>query len=302
MRRLAAFVVLALGAGLVSFHPGRPLYMKHEAVEFAAPDGVMLRGAVAFPRWSRQPVPGVVLVHGSGRLGRQHVVGDVRHLVWRGIAVLAYDKRGVGASAGVYEQRGGDGAEATLQRLAGDAARAFDALAATPGVDTERLGFFGASQAGWVIPLAAERTRARPRFHVILSGPAVSTGLEQYYSDLTSDGTGPPPVSDRAEVERLTLSFTGRPGFEPLPLLSANRVPTLWLLGGRDLSVPTFASVKTLDTIRAAGNDSHTVIQYADADHSLRDVETGRSAPLWDDMIRWLTARGILSERAGQRR
>jgi pimeloyl-ACP methyl ester carboxylesterase len=210
-----------------------------------------------------------------------------------GLAVLSYDKRGVGASSGVYEQRGGDGAEATLRRLAGDAARAFDALSATSGVDRERLGLFGASQAGWVIPLAAELTRTPPKFHVILSGPAVSTGAEQYYSDLTSDGTGPPPVSDRAEVERLTLAFNGRPGFDPLPFLKATRVPTLWLLGARDMSVPTFASVRALEAIRQAGNDSHTVIQYATADHSLRDVDSGRPVPLWDDVMRWLTSRGL---------
>jgi hypothetical protein len=227
LKRIAVCLALVIGVGALVFHPGRPLYMRHTDVEFAAPDGVLLRGTVSFPRWARRPVPGVVLVHGSGRLGREHVVGDVRHLVWRGLAVLSYDKRGVGASSGVYEQRGGDGAEATLRRLAGDAARAFDALSATSGVDRERLGLFGASQAGWVIPLAAELTRTPPKFHVILSGPAVSTGAEQYYSDLTSDGTGPPPVSDRAEVERLTLAFNGRPGFDPLPFLKATRVPTV---------------------------------------------------------------------------
>ena len=162
-------------------------------------------------------------------------------------------------------------------------------------VDTQRIGFFGASQAGWIIPLAAELTRARPRFKVILSGPAVSTGAEQYYSDLTGDGARAPRVGDRAEVERLTRSFSGRPGFDPLPVLGANRVPTLWLLGGRDLSVPTFASARVLDSIRASGNDSHTVIVYAGADHGLRDAETGRPVPLFDDVMRWLGERGVLA-------
>ena len=44
--------------------------------------------------------------------------------------------------------------------------------------------------------------RTSPRFSVILSGPAVSTGVEQYYSDLTGDGNRPPQVADRAFVER----------------------------------------------------------------------------------------------------
>ena len=84
---------------------------------------------------------------------------------------------------------------------------AFDEFAADPEVDATRIGFFGASQAGWIIPLAAELTRTRPRFHVILSGNAVSTGVEQYYSDLTGDGTRAPQLADRAEIERLVVEL-----------------------------------------------------------------------------------------------
>lgn len=295
LRMLAVIAALALGGAALTFHPGRPLYMRSRAMEFTTADSVVLRGTLSVPRWSRKPVPAVVVVHGSGPLTRDHLRGDVRRLVRLGLGVLAYDKRGVGASSGVYVQRGGDSAEATLRRLAADAARAFDALAAAPAVDTLRLGFFGASQAGWVIPLAAELTRRPPRFIVILSGAAVSTGVEQYYSDLTGDGLRAPRLGDRAEVERLTRSFGGRPGFDPRPLLAASRVPTLWLLGGRDESVPVSASAHVLDSLRAAGNDSHTVILYASADHGLRDTETGRPVPIWDDMMRWLTERGVLA-------
>lgn len=293
VKRLAAWGLPVIGLGALVFNPSRPLYMKQAAVEFAAPDGVVLRGTVSSPRWRWQPLPGVVIVHGSGRLTRQHLLGGTRHLVWRGLAVLAYDKRGVGESGGVYQQLGGDGAESTLRRLAGDAARAFDTLASSRVVDAGRLGFFGASQAGWVIPLAAELVRTQPRFHVILSGPAVSTGAEQYYSDLTGDGSRPARLADRAEVNRLTSTFSGPAGFDPGPHLAATRVPSLWLLGGRDLSVPTLVSAQVLEALRAAGNKSHTVIQYPSADHGLRDVATGRPVPLWDDMMRWLEEQGV---------
>lgn len=296
MKIFAAIVALVLGGGALTFHPGRPLYMQNRAVEFTAPDSVVLRGTISVPRWSRKPVPAVVIVHGSGRLTRRHLTGDVRRLVRRGFAVLAYDKRGVGASSGVYAQRGGDSAEVWLRRLAGDAARAFDALAVSAAVDTQRIGFFGASQAAWIIPVAAELTQRRPRFNVILSGPAVSTGVEQYFSDLTGDGSRAPRVTDPAEVERLTRKFSGPAGFDPVPVLGKNRVPTLWLLGARDLSVPTFASVHVLDSIRTSGNNSHTVIMYATADHALRDTETGQPVPLFDDMMRWLRERGVLDD------
>jgi len=288
MRVAALIVALVLGTGVLAFHPGRPLYMQNRAVQIAVDDGVILQGTISKPRWSRKPVPGVVVVHGSGPLTRNHLAGDVRRLVRRGFAVLAYDKRGAGASSGMYLQSASTPPAVLLRRLAADAAAAFDQLAAEPEVDTTRLGFFGASQAGWIIPLAAELTHARARFHILLSGPAVSTAVEQYYSDLTGDGTPPARVTDRAEVERLTLAFRGDPGFDPAPVLQLSRVPTLWLLGDRDESVPTFASVRVLDSLRATGNNRHTVIRYAHADHHLRDVATGDAVPIWDDMMAWL--------------
>jgi alpha-beta hydrolase superfamily lysophospholipase len=235
-----------------------------------------------------------VLVHGSGPLSREHLTGDTRRLVWLGFAVLAYDKRGAGASSGVYLQGKHSPANVLLRRLAADAAAVFDALAQAPEVDTARLGFFGASQAGWIIPLAAEMTRTPPRFHVILSGPAVSTGVEQYYSDLTGDGTGAPRVADRTEVERLVSSFSGEPGFDPAPVLLASRTPTLWLLGDRDESVPVFASARVLESIQAAGSDRHTVIRYPNANHALRDVTTGEAVSVWDDTMNWLRQSRIL--------
>ena len=87
--------------------------------------------------------------------------------------------------------------------------------------------------------------------------------------------------------------FSGPDGFDPAPLLQALQVPTLWLLGERDESVPTFATVRAIESIRAFGNHSHTVIVYAEADHSLRSVRTGESAPLWDDMLSWLQQNGL---------
>lgn len=295
MNLLAALLLAGLGTGLLVFHPSRPLYMQQRQVVLAADDGVLLRGTLSRPRWRRDAVPGVVLVHGSGPLTRDQLRGDTRALVRLGFAVLAYDKRGVGASGGVFLRQWGDSAEAVLRRLAADAAVAFDTLAQARDVDVHRLGFFGASQAGWIIPLAAERAQHRAQFHVLLASPAVSTGVEQYYSDLSGDGSRPPQAVDRADLEQRVLAFRGPAGYDPLPVLARSDVPTLWLLGDRDASVPTFASGRVLDSLAAAGRGRHTVVRFPNADHFLRDADGGTPPPVWDTIMRWLGALGIVA-------
>ena len=72
-----------------------------------------------------------------------------------GYVVLTYDKRGVGASKGVYQEFPSD---RNVENLAGDAIGAVRVLAARKDVDPSRVGLVGASQAGWIIPRAAARS------------------------------------------------------------------------------------------------------------------------------------------------
>ena len=95
----------------------------------------------------------------------------------------------------------------------------------------------------------------------------------------------------------VVLAFSGPPGFDPVPILQASRVPALWLLGDHDQSVPTFASARILDSLRASGNDRHTVVRYPNADHALRDVASGEPVPVWEQVTSWLEPLGIPGQR-----
>ena len=302
-RLILGLTALGVAAFVVTFHPSRPLYMRRVPVNVVSPDGTILAGTLSLPRWAREPVPAVVAVHGSGPLTRDDLVGDVRRLVKEGIGVLAYDKRGCGASGGAYPRGAEVGFERVLTILAQDAEAAFARLreeaGAGTGVDPARLGFFGASQAGWIVPLAALRLDPQPRFHILLSAPAVSTGIEGYYSQLTGDGRRAPEIADPLVVRSRVADYTGPAGFDPAPAWMELRIPTLWLLGDRDESVPTFATVRVLESIREAGNEAHTVVVYPELDHALRDVRTRKSAPLWRDIRSWLERERVLDARGG---
>ena len=82
-------------------------------------------------------------------------------LLHAGVAVLAYDKRGIGKSGGLYPGESPTGA--TIDQLARDAAAAARFLTTRAEVDPARIGLAGHSQAGWIMPLAATREPGRSR-------------------------------------------------------------------------------------------------------------------------------------------
>src|SRR5690606_15115557 len=96
-----------------------------------------------------------VFIHGSGPQTRD--VSLAQRFASEGIAAFVYDKRGVGRSGGEYE-RNQPVSEKNISLLADDAAAAMSALSTHPALKSIPLGFAGISQAGWIAPLAAQRT------------------------------------------------------------------------------------------------------------------------------------------------
>lgn len=57
-----------MGVGILAFHPSRPIFMQYRDVEVVVDDDTTIRETISKSRWSRRPVPIIVLVHGSGAL------------------------------------------------------------------------------------------------------------------------------------------------------------------------------------------------------------------------------------------
>lgn len=222
------------------------------------------------------PFPAFVLVHGSEPGTRDGFGAQLmRHyLASRGIALLSYDKRGVGDSDGVYRESAD---EANLRQLAADALAGVAWLRGRPEVDPARIGLVGGSQAGWVIPLAAEAAPEVALF-VILSGPVVSVGHEGLYSAFTHNGESPPS----ADAAMIAAQLQAMPptGFDPGPILRRVRQPGLWLWGGHDMSVPVAESQAQLQALIAAGQSQFHFVLFPNADHGLAASRTGLRAEL----------------------
>ncbi len=99
--------------------------------------------------------PAIIIVHGDGPAGRSFSREPnrvMRIFLDIGIACLIYDKPGYGESTGEFT-RGNLFDERALILLA-----AVKALKNHPAVNPARIGLWGASQAGYVMPKAAART------------------------------------------------------------------------------------------------------------------------------------------------
>ncbi|MGE9715182.1 alpha/beta hydrolase family protein, partial [Escherichia coli] len=105
-------------------------------------------GTLHFPTATAQArVPLVVVIQGHGPNGRGGFTEIVKRLTAHGIAVLEYDKRGVGQSTGTYEE--------DAEKLTADAAAVVAAMRRRPDIDGRRIALVGHSQGGVIAPAVA---------------------------------------------------------------------------------------------------------------------------------------------------
>lgn len=221
------------------------------------------------------PVGAVVFGHGSGMQTKDSCRFLADRFLARGMATLCFDKRGVGQSTGTFVFVGARDSIPVFDDLAGDMAAGVAFLRTRSEIDPKRIGLAGVSQAGWIMPLAAEK--ARPAFMVLMVGPTVSVGVEGFYSRIVEDTNAPVE-----EGYRQLSSFNGFHGFDPKPVLEALNVPGLWLLGGEDRSIPTPATVEILDRLIASGKPYAHVV-FPGFGHNLF------GAPYWPEIDKWLS-------------
>ena len=237
-------------------------------------EGITLAGTIYTPRHS---YTSVVLVHGSGQATRMPELA--RLFAENGISTLTYDKRGVGESQGIYvgPEVGKNNVDpANLNLLAKDANAALNVL-------RERnkdipAGLVGISQAGWIIPIAAN-LNSHVDFVVLFSGPVVPT-LEQLRFQFMTKGNSDfldnhteeeirKRISSDAE-DHIHFSEADRLNFvstDPNEALSNLSVPGLWIFGEKDAQIPIGLSIEHLNTFKAQGKPYEYCL-FAELDHN----------------------------------
>jgi uncharacterized protein len=289
-------------------------------VRFNNPAGhIQLAGMLSVPS-GKGPFPAVVLISGTGRNTRdEDVWGHKVFLVLadavtrQGIAVLRYDKRGVGGSTGDYDA-------ATTVDFTSDAAAAVAWLRTQPEIDSHRVGVLGHSEGGIIAPAVAAEEKS-VAFVVMIAGPTIrGDKLFVQQSAMTAKTYGAPDdyiakrkifdqvlydaiisapsdtvalyrakaivaqgiadkVIDANEAKTLAWDDT-RPweryflAYDPAPTLASLKVPVLALNGSLDVQVP---AKEDLAAAREAlkRNPNARVIELPGMNHLLQEAQTG---------------------------
>lgn len=261
---------------------GTRLPVRQEEVRFASGGHVELAGTLTLPVGTG-PFPAAAYVSGSGETLRDEEQYLGGYLATLGIATLGYDKRGVGQSGGRFP--GTLASTQAISTYAADAAAAARFLAAQPEIDPKRVGLFGLSQGGWIIPVAASRAPGIVSWTLIQGGPTVTQEESDYYGGIAPSWTGP-----LAEAEAEARARAG--GFDPLPFIRPLTIPMLWLYGGDDRAVPPDTSIAILRGLMSESPRDITIHLYPGAPHALFGG-TGFPAGMFGDVASWLGGHGL---------
>jgi hypothetical protein len=126
------------------------------------------------------PYPAIVMLHGDGAATRNGAVPFepmIEIFLRNGYAVFSWDKPGTGESKGEFNR---DGYWDVLTRRAEILADGIDVLVEHPEIDADRIGLWGISQAGWVMPKALELSD-HVAFMIVVSGGAEASPEQMAY-------------------------------------------------------------------------------------------------------------------------
>lgn len=212
--------------------------------------GISLSGTIFKPDHA---TAAVVIVHGSGQEKRMTEFATL--LADNDIAVLTYDKRGVGESGGVYAgpEVGTNNVDAfNLNLLSSDVSSAVDILSK----DLQNkvpIGLIGGSQAGWIIPLAAQKNK-KVKFMTIFSGALITVKEQLRFQFYTNGDSNFWDTHTEDDARKHIMTDPDRYEFEdtdPNKTLAQLSIPGLWIFGGKDIQVPVNLSIEHLNQLKS---------------------------------------------------
>ena len=257
-------------------------------------DGAVLAATLYRPKGAEGDIPAVVVGHGSGPVTRENSFWTNAALS-TGLAALVYDKRGAGASTGTQLEWELEKTPEMFQTLAGDMIYAARWLANQRGIDRDRVGLMGGSQAGWIMPLAASREPI-VKFVIVGEGVPLPAGIEEIHSgylDLVGD-EGDPTLRQVTAADATAIDYDGPKGYDPAAVLEKLEVPVLWIFGLYDGVIPVRQSIDRIGQLQREGKRNHTIHIFPFGNHNFANVFTGERYDVVQASRAWLRAVGLM--------
>ena len=192
---------------------------------------VTLAGELILPE-GNPPFPVVVQTHGSGEETRESSRGLAYLFAANGIASLIYDKRGCGESSGKEWM-------ASFSDYADDLLAGATFVSKQTEINPKKIGLFGHSQGGWVVPLAYAKQPELISFCIISAANAVSPVEQTLYAGdqefmiLGKDEQTIKEVHDFRKIKyEVGISGNGKSNYEKQILPEAQKKSWFNLTGG----------------------------------------------------------------------
>lgn len=243
-------ILLLLLVFVTNYTSAVPPNFTTKEIKFVS-EGISLAGTVFTPNNIQAAV---VIVHGSGQ--EKRMIDFAANLANNGIAVLTYDKRGVGESAGVYAgpEVGTNNVDfSNLNLLSLDASAAVNTLSKHLQNDQIAIGLIGGSQAGWIIPMAAEKNK-KVKFMTIFSGALITVKEQLRFQFYTNGDNKFWDTHSEEEARKHVFNDPDKYEFidtNPNDVLSKLSIPGIWIFGGKDIQVPVKLSIEYLNILKS---------------------------------------------------
>lgn len=246
--------------------------------------GITLVGSILEPK---NPFAAVVIVHGSDPVKRE--IEFAKRLAKEGIAVLTYDKRGVGESGGVYvgPSVGTNNIDTTnLNLLSNDANEAVKTFRTYLKDKKTPIGLVGGSQAGWIIPITASKNQ-QIEFMVLFSCPTITTLEQLRFQFYTNGNNNFWENHTDADAREHTKNDPDKYQFvstDPKISLNMLSIPGLWLFGEKDIQIPVKLCIEQLNSFKVQGKPfEYTLFPTLGHNTSSEDI----SEP-FDISVQWI--------------
>ena len=277
-----------------------PTTVFSQSTEFTIQDvkfesqAIILAGSILKPK---KPFAAVVIVHGSDPVKRE--MEFAKRLAKEGIAVLTYDKRGVGESGGVYvgPSVGTNNIDTTnLNLLSLDANAAVNTFRTYLKDKNTLIGLVGFSQAGWIIPITASKN-PQVEFMVLFSCPTITT-LEQLRFQFYTNGNNKFWENHTdADAREHTKNDPDKYQFvatDPKISLNTLSIQGLWLFGEKDIQIPVKLCIEQLNTFKVIGKPFDYTL-FPTLGHNTSSVDITEP---FDISIQWIKQKTLNSTKS----